>query len=111
MSSDDQGHPEAEELERTAAWRLRLVDADPTDRVSANAARLLETLAESLRREDHTSLWMELGALGNWLSESDAISDYAEAASDYRARIGVSNTPASGADYLRDLLAIARSLV
>jgi hypothetical protein len=54
---------------------------------------------------------MELGALGNWLSESDAISDYAEAASDYRARIGVSATPASGADYLRGLLAIARSLV
>ena len=111
MSSDDQGRPEIEELERTVAWRLRLVDADPTDSVSVDAARLLETLAESLRREDYTSLWMELGALGNWLSESDAISDYAEAASDYRARIGVSNTPASGADYLRDLLAIARSLV
>jgi hypothetical protein len=75
MSSDDQGRPEIEELERTAAWRLRLVDADPTDSVSVDAARLLETLAESLRREDYTSLWMELGALGNWLSESDAISD------------------------------------
>ncbi len=111
MSSDDQGRPEIEELERTVAWRLRLVDADPTDSVSVDAARLLETLAESLRREDYTSLWMELGALGNWLSELDAISDYAEAASDYRARIGVSATPASGADYLRGLLAIARSLV
>lgn len=111
MSSDDQGRPEIEELERTVAWRLRLVDADPTDSVSVDAARLLETLAESLRREDYTSLWMELGALGNWLSELDVISDYAEAASDYRARIGVSATPASGADYLRGLLAIARSLV
>jgi len=65
--------------------------------------------ANSDQREQASAA--KLGALGNWLSESDAISDYAEAASDYRARIGVSNTPASGADYLRDLLAIARSLV
>jgi hypothetical protein len=111
MSSSNQDHPEVEELEKVAAWRLRLVDADPTDTVSAAAARLLETLAESLRHEEHTSLWTESGALGNWLSESDAISDYAEMASDYRMRIGVSAMPASGADYLGDLLAIARSLL
>jgi hypothetical protein len=102
---------EIEELERTAAWRLRLVDADPADTASAAAARLLETLAEDLRRNNHVPLWTELHSIGNWLGESDAISDYAELAAEYRARIGVSAQPADGADYLRGLLAIAHSLV
>ena len=72
-------NPEIEELERAAAWRLRLVDADPLDTASADAARLLEALANDLRRNEHAALWTELRALGNWLSESDAISDYAVA--------------------------------
>jgi len=33
--------PELEELEHTAAWRLRVVDADPADTASAAAAQLL----------------------------------------------------------------------
>jgi hypothetical protein len=111
MNENHADAPEIEELDRTAAWRLRLVDADPTDSVSAAAARRLEALAEDLRREHHTALWSELQALCNWLGESDAISDYAELARDYRQRIGATAIPASGADYLRELLAIARSLV
>jgi hypothetical protein len=103
--------PEVEELERTAAWRLRLVDADPDDTSSAAAAQLLETLANDLRQNDYTALWTELRSIGNWLGESDAISDYAELAADYRVRIGISAHPADGADYLRALLAIAQSLV
>ncbi|MDR3529196.1 MAG: hypothetical protein P4L90_01375, partial [Rhodopila sp.] len=67
--------PEIEELERTAAWRLRLLDADPTDTASAAAARLLDKLAEDLRRNDYAPLWTELRSIGNWLGESDAISD------------------------------------
>jgi hypothetical protein len=102
---------EVEELERTAAWRLRLVDADPADTASAAAAQLLEALAEDLRRNLYTPLWTELRSIGNWLGESDAISDYADLAANYRARIGVSAQPADGADYLRGLLAIAHSLV
>jgi hypothetical protein len=103
--------PEIEELERAAEWRLRLVDADPTDQVSAKAAALLQRLADDLRRNDYTPLWTELRSIGNWLAESDAISDHADLAFDYRARIGVSDYPADGADYLRGLLAIAQSLV
>ena len=102
---------EIEELERTAAWRLRLVDADPADTASAAAARLLEALAEDLRRNTYASLWTELRVDRQLAGESDAISDYAELAADYRARIGVSAQPADGADYLRGLLAIAHSLV
>jgi hypothetical protein len=103
--------PEIDELEQTAAWRLRLVDADPTDTASAAAARVLETLAEDLRRNSYAPLWAELRSIGNWLGESDAISDYADLAANYRVRIGVSAQPADGADYLRGLLAIAHSLV
>ncbi|MGD0106220.1 MAG: hypothetical protein ABSC06_19590 [Rhodopila sp.] len=103
--------PEIEELERAAAWRLRLVDADPDDTASAVAALLLEALAEDLRRNDYASLWTELRSIGNWLAESDAISDFAELAADYRVRIGVSECPADGAAYLTGLLAIARGLV
>lgn len=102
---------EAEELERTAAWRLRLVDADPSDSASAAAATLLEALAEGLRRNDYPAQWTELRSIGNWLGESDAISDYADLANDYRLRIGVTEHPADGAAYLEGLLAIAHSFV
>ncbi len=103
--------PEIEELEQAAAWRLRLVDADPGDIASMAAARLLGTLADDLRRNDYASLWTELRSIGNWLAESDAISDYAELTAAYRTRIGVSEHPADGAAYLCGLLAIARGLV
>lgn len=103
---------EAEDLDRTAAWRLRRVDADPSDSASAAAAAaLLESLAEDLRRNDYQAQWAELRSIGNWLAESDAISDYADLASDYRVRIGKTEHPADGAAYLEGLLAIARGLV
>jgi hypothetical protein len=52
-----------------------------------------------------------LRSIGNWLAESDAISDFAELSADYRRRIGVSEHPVDGAAYLVALLAIARGLV
>jgi hypothetical protein len=103
--------PEIEELERAAAWRLRLLDDDLTDAASAQAARLLEHLAEDLRHHDYAPLWTELRSISHWLEESDAITDYVDLALDYRARIGISAHPADGAAYLQGLLAIARSLV
>ena len=109
MASEDRA--EIDDLERAAAWRLRLVDANPADTVSANAAALLERLAEDLRTGDHAALWEELQAIGHWLAESGAISDFAEFAADYRAKIGVSEFPADAAAYLRRLLDIARPLI
>jgi hypothetical protein len=102
---------EIEELESTAEWRLRRVDADAGDTASAAAATLLLRLAEDLRRNDYAQLWAELRSIDNWLGESDAISDYAGLAAEYRLRIGVSDHPANGSDYLRGLLAIARGLI
>ena len=103
--------PEIEQLERASEWRLRLVDLDPADSVSAAAAQTLHQLADSLRLNDYAALWTELRCVGNWLGESDAITDYADLVADYHARIGVRVHPADGAAYLRDLLAIAQSLV
>lgn len=103
--------PEIEELERAAAWRLRLVDADAADALSAAAADRLERLAADLRATPYRELWTELRSLGNWLAESDAISDYAALAAEYRARIGATELPEDGAGYLLALLAIARSLL
>ncbi len=104
-------HAEVEELERVAAWRLRLVDADPTDTASLEAARLLERIADDLRQNPPQGLWTELQAIGNWLGEGDLISDYAELAEEYRQRIGFGEAPASGEHYLQALLGIARSLI
>jgi hypothetical protein len=111
MAGNTPEPPEIEELERTAAWRLRLVDVDPGDTASADAARLLERLAAELRQNDYATLWTELRSICNWLGESDAISDYADVAADYRARIGATEHPADGAAYLLGLLAIARGLM
>jgi hypothetical protein len=102
---------ELEELERAAAWRLRRVDADPDDAASAAAAVLLQRLAEDLRQNAYSALWTELRSIGHWLEESDAISDFADLAADFRTRIGSSEHPADGAAYLTRLLAIAHGLV
>ena len=102
---------EIDELERAAAWRLRLVDADPDDHASRTAAERLQTLADELRRDDLDALWAELDALRNWLGESGLISDYAGLAADYRSRIGVTATPSDAAAYVRALLEIAQGLV
>ena len=60
---------EVEELERAAAWRLRKVDADPTDAVSREAAARLEMLAEEVRRLRGSPLFREYVAVCNWLGE------------------------------------------
>ena len=52
--------PEIEELERTAEWRLRRVDADAGDTASAAIALVLQRLADDLRCNDYAALWTEL---------------------------------------------------
>ena len=100
--------PDVAELERTAEWRLRLVDADPGDTTSAAAARLLQRLADELRKLQGSPLHRELGAICNWLAESDDISDFAMLAHEYRQRIGVDVHPDNGEAYLRALLDLAK---
>lgn len=103
--------PEVEELERAAEWRMRIVDQNPGDTKSLAAAKLLQKLANDLRTMRDPGAWAELGAICNWLGESDMISDYAEAVQEYRAGIGVDHFPADGAAYLAALTDIARRFV
>ena len=100
--------PEVLDLERAAEWRLRCVDRNPGDKTSAEAAALLQRLAHQLRGLQGSPLYRELGAICNWLAESDDISDFAQRAQDYRLRIGVDVWPDSGEAYLRALLEIAK---
>jgi hypothetical protein len=106
MNDDDPF--EAALLERAAEWRLRKVDADPADLVSAAAAARLEKLAREVRGLRGTPLFLEYLAICNWLGESDGISDFMESANDYRARIGVDRSPADGEAYLRALIELAK---
>lgn len=106
----DDTPPEIAELEAAAEWRLRQVDAHPNDRQSAAAAERLQHLADDLRRLSTTPLHRELGAICNWLAESDDISDFAQLAHEYRLRIGIDAFPATGEDYLQALLEIAKRI-
>ena len=99
---------EAEELERAAEWRMRKVDADPSDAISREAAALLERLAGDVRRLPGSEVFREYLAICNWLSESDGIVDFMDMANDYRARIGVDRMPESGEAYLRALIDLAK---
>ncbi len=107
MDTDDDP-PEVQDLEHAAEWRLRRVDQDPQDRKSAEAAALLQRLANELRALQGSTLYRELGAICNWLAESDDISDFAQRAHDYRRRIGIDVWPEGGEAYLRALLDMAR---
>lgn len=104
----DADPPEVEDLERAAEWRLRQVDQDPHDTKSADAAALLQKLAAELRLLRGSALYRELGAICNWLAESDDISDFAQRAHEYRQRIGIDAWPENGEAYLRALLDMAR---
>jgi len=100
--------PEVESLERAAEQCLRRVDRDPGDRQSAEAAARLQKLADDVRGLQAGSLWREYMAINNWLAESDDLADFVYLAHEYRMRIGVDVWPATGEDYLRDLLALAK---
>ncbi len=107
MSDDDLF--EVEELHRAAEWRLRKVDADPTDAVSAAAATQLEKLAEDVRRLRGTPLFQEYAlAICNWLGESGGIADFSLLANEYRTTIGVDRTVENGETYLRALIELAK---
>jgi hypothetical protein len=106
MSDDDPF--EADLIEQAAEWRLRKVDADPADVVSAAAARQLARLAQEVRQLRGSSLFQEYLAICNWLGESDGISDFMELANDYRARIGVDRSAENGEAYLRALIDLAK---
>jgi hypothetical protein len=99
---------EAAELERVADWRIRKLGENPADQESEAAARLLQKLAEDMRRLRGSPAYVEYLAILNWLGEFDVMEDFAERAHDYRASIGVQHFPQDAEAYLRALIALAK---
>ncbi|MBN8871921.1 MAG: hypothetical protein J0H67_03715 [Rhodospirillales bacterium] len=100
--------PEVLDLEAAAEDRLRRVDADPADAVSAAAASRLRALAAELRANPGTPLLREYRAICGWLDEFDGMEDFALLAHEYRQGIGVTRSPATADDYLRGLIELAK---
>ena len=109
MSEHD--FPEAAALERAAEWRMRLVDADPSDAASSVAARHLQQLADDLRAMPDNPDIEQYRCLCHWLCSSDGITDLAQAAHRYNAAIGFGEWPATARDYIRVLHRIANQLI
>ena len=99
---------EATDLERVADWRIKKLGENPDDAVSAAAAKLLQTLADEVRRLPGSPAYVEYLAILNWLGEFDVMDDFAERANEYRARIGVDHFPQNADAYLRVLIALAK---
>jgi hypothetical protein len=99
---------EAAELERVADWWIRKLGENPADRESAAAGKLLQKLADDLRRTPRSAAFVEYLAILNWLGEFDVMEDFAERAHAYRAGIGVEHFPRDGEAYLRALIALAK---
>jgi hypothetical protein len=99
---------EAADLERVADWRIKKLGENPDDAQSAAAAKLLQNLADDVRRLTGSPAYVEYLAILNWLGEFDVMDDFAERANEYRARIGADHFPQTGEDYLRALIELAK---
>ena len=98
------------ELERAADWRIKKLGENPGDRQSAEAAELLQMLADQVRGLAGFGLpvYREYQAICGWLDEFDGMAELQEYAQDYRARIGIDKFPTDGEEYLRVLIGFAK---
>ena len=102
--------PEAVDLERTADWRIKKLGEDFSDKQSAEAAKLLQKLADDVRGMAGSATYKEYQAICGWLDESDGMAELSEYAQDYRARIGIDKFPVGGEEYLRVLIGFAKDI-
>jgi len=100
---------EAVELERTADWRIKKLGENPSDHESAEAAKLLQKLADDLRRLRGSRTYNEYQAICGWLDEFDGMAELTEYAHDYRMRTGVDQFPENGEEYLHVLIGFAKA--
>jgi hypothetical protein len=108
MTNETGDMPEAAALERAAEWRMRKVDADPSDQASLRAARQMEKLAAELRVLRGSKLHLEYVAIQNWLSESDDVSELAMRVEYFHQKLGFGVWAEDGEGYLRALIEMAR---
>jgi hypothetical protein len=84
---------EARELERAADWRIAKLGVDPADAQSAAAAKLLQKLADDLRRTRGSPAYTEYLAILSWLGESVAVPT--PGLDQQHARVGILGKPIS----------------
>src|SRR4051794_12363656 len=103
------------DLENTAEWRHKVQDEFPEDSRNQPAAQLLECLKNEIESNPDSPLAREVEELETELVElSDGnhrydLSAMSEEINDYRRRIGFSEFPKNGEDYLSHLLEIYKS--
>lgn len=100
--------PEVIDLERAADWRIKKLGENPGDVESAQAAQILQKLADEVRALTGSPVYREYQAICGWLDEFDGMAELSEYAQDYRARIGIDKFPADGEEYLRVLIGFAK---
>jgi len=104
---------EAMELEGTAYWRSQKAEEYPHDTRNAAAAQLATTLAAQMRGAEYTQEAAKFCAVVDFLFpegdvDTDNVHEILRRWGEYRSRIGFDNFPDSAAEYLNDLLDIAR---
>jgi len=99
---------EAIDLERAAEWRIKKFGENPADAESGEAVKLLQKLADEVRRLRGAAVYIEYLAILNWLGEFDVMEDFADRALQYRMQIGADRFPETGEAYLKALIALAK---
>jgi hypothetical protein len=107
---------EIEDLESTADWRRRKAEEYPDDERNLAAAETIDLLLKSLNGPETSGEKVEIFDRFNELiysgssSGEDSPEEVSRLWSDYRREIGFRRFPASGAEYLDDLMEIARNV-
>jgi hypothetical protein len=99
----------ADELESTAAWRLRKADEYPEDERNTIAANLLEHLANQVRSLVGSDLHAELSQTEQ--SFCGDLFSVIEEENQYRRQIGLREFPKTGRDLLSALLRLYKQNV
>lgn len=100
------------DLEGTADWRRRVQEDHPNDKRNASAAALLERLAAEITSSPDLELVAKLSEIESGLisqTETNKSYDFSfvvEECNEYRRRIGFTEFPSSGKEYLQRLIDI-----
>jgi|tagenome__1003787_1003787.scaffolds.fasta_scaffold20221537_2 hypothetical protein len=98
---------EAEELRREADWRRQKAEESAEDHNSMMAAELLAKLAIEVEQMKGTEIEQEFVDLQQRaIDATDGLAPYNRILSEYRARVGLDQTPQTGKQYLLALMGL-----
>ena len=98
---------EAEELRREADWRRQKAEESDEDHNSMMAAELLAKLAIEVEQLKGTEIEQEFVDLQQRaIAATDGLAPYNRILGEYRARVGLDQTPQTGKQYLLALMGL-----